>query len=68
MEHQGPISNDDVIEMLRGLSITLRLQCQLVESLIERMRLTSKAKHSPTLKIAKPKQKRNQRDKGRCDE
>lgn len=62
MKHQGPISNDEVIEMLHGLSLTLSLQSQLVKSLIERLRLTSQAPKPPTLKIAKTMQKREKRD------
>ena len=57
MKYQGPISNDEVIEMLKGLSVTLSLQSQLIESLIERLRLTGQAEAPPPLKIAKPRRK-----------
>ncbi len=57
MKHQGPISNDEVIEMLKGLSVTLGLQAQLVESLIDRLRLTKQAEAPPALKLAKPRRK-----------
>ncbi len=62
MKHQGPISNDEVIEMLHGLSLTLSLQSQLIESLIERLRMTNQAEAPPTLKIAKPRRKGKKTD------